>query len=88
MTYEGRADKDREAIGMLFDFHKGTDVTMPMHQEARRLHKMLALWVLDNVPASVERQSALKCLQQSMMWCNASIAIHTAHEMEQGRISG
>jgi hypothetical protein len=87
MTYTGRADKDREALTTQFEFHPATDVTKPMHEETRHLHRVMALWILDNVPASAERKAALQCLQQSMMWCNAAIAIHVEHEVEMGRIS-
>lgn len=86
MTYQGRADKDREAVTEQFSFHRATATTAPMHEEVRKLHRVLALWIIENVPASRERQHALESLQQSMMWSNAAIAIHVEHEIEQGRL--
>ena len=73
-------DPERRDIGRRFDFHRGTEITAPKHGETRRLHQALALWVLDNVPASRERSLALTALQESMMWTNAAIAIHTEPE--------
>jgi hypothetical protein len=68
-----------------FQFHKGTGITGPKHDEVRTKLRLLALWVLDDVPASRERALALTALQEAMMWCNAAIAIHTEPESLRDR---
>ena len=59
-----------------FQFHAGTEISRPMHTEVRTRHRELAHWVNDHVPDSRESSLALTALQESMMWCNAAIAIH------------
>lgn len=71
---------ERREIEERFSFHPGTDVTGPKHDEVRTRLRLLALWVLDDVPQSRERSLALTALQEAMMWCNAAIAIHTERE--------
>jgi len=61
-----------------FRFHAGTEKTIPMHTAVRTQHRGLAHWVNDNVPNSRERSLSLTALQESMMWCNAAIAINLA----------
>lgn len=63
-----------------FSFHPGTAVTGPKHDEVRAKMRVIALWVVDDIPASRERSLALTALQEAMMWCNAAIAIHTVEE--------
>jgi len=80
MTYKTEADEEHVEISRRFAFHKGTEITGPKHDEVRTKLRILALWVLDNVPPSRERSLALTGLQEAMMWCNAAIAIHTEPE--------
>lgn len=72
--------EEREEIFARFEFHPGTRVTGPKHDEVRKTLRTVALWVLDEVPHSRERALALTALQEAMMWCNAAIAIHTVRE--------
>lgn len=74
------ADIERAEIRRRFAFHPATAATGPKHDEVRALHRELALWVLAAVPSSREREHALTALQESMMWCNAAVAIHTEPE--------
>lgn len=64
-------------IAERFKFHPATEVTGPMHENVRDVHRQVAEWVETNVPDSREKSLALTSLQQSMMWCNAAVAIHT-----------
>lgn len=57
-----------------FDFHPATEVTAPQHNAVRVQHRELALWITANLPESRERALALTALQESMMWCNATVA--------------
>jgi len=75
-----RSTDERGDIESRFSFHPGTATTGPKHDEVRRKMRLLALWVLDDVPESRERSLALTALQEAMMWCNAAIAIHTEDE--------
>ena len=70
----------RKDVEERFRFHPATPTTGPKHEEVRDLHKTLALWVMHNIPSSRERALALTALQESMMWANAAIAIHTQPE--------
>lgn len=77
----GRLDPDaRDDIEQRFRFHPGTAVTGPKHDEVREKFRLIALWVLDDIPPSRERALALTALQEAMMWSNAAIAIHTERE--------
>lgn len=60
-----------------FAFHPATEVTGPIHDEARAKHRTLARWILKNVPAGRHQSLALTALQESMMWTNAAIACDT-----------
>lgn len=71
---------ERDEIYARFEFHPGTEVTGPKHDEVRKTLRTVALWVLDDIPASRERSLALTALQEAMMWCTAAIAIHTNRE--------
>jgi len=81
-----QGDPERRDIKQRFKFHPGSGITGPKHAEVRSAHLVLALWVLDNVPASRERSLALTALQESMMWSNAAIAIHTEEEPRRARL--
>lgn len=80
----GRSDSleelARRDVAERFRFHPATPATGPKHEEVREQHRTLALWVLANLPNSRERALALTALQESMMWANAAIAIHTKPE--------
>ena len=80
----GRADSleelARKDVNERFRFHPATPATGPKHEEVREKHRELALWLLANLPSSRERALALTALQESMMWANAGIAIHTKPE--------
>lgn len=79
------SDRERLEIDRRFQFHGATPITKVKHSEARARMRTLALWVLDNVPASRERSLALTHLQSAMMWSNAAIAIHTEPEVIRDR---
>lgn len=67
----GRVDND-------FGYHKATEVTGPLHDETRAAFKVLAHWIVDNVPMSREQSLALTALQEAQMWTNAAIACNLA----------
>lgn len=73
-------DAERAEVRERFRFHPGTAITGPKHDEVRARFGVLALWLLDDVPRSRERSLALTHLQESMMFANAAIAIHTEPE--------
>lgn len=79
-------DRERAEVEFRFRFHAATDITKPKHEAVRDKIRLLALWVLDDIPASRERALALTALQEAMMWANAAIAIHTVPEPRQDRI--
>lgn len=67
-------DRDPEIVNRL-GFHARTEVTGPLHSEARKHFIWLSSWVKANVPASREQSLALTALQEALMWANAGIAI-------------
>lgn len=60
-----------------FDFHPGTEVTIPKHERVRRLAGQFANAIIDEVPAGRHQTLALTAIQEAMMWANAGIAIDT-----------
>ena len=60
-----------------FKFHPATDYTGPLHDEVRKAHGTLAVWIQKNLPDSREKSLALTELQASMFWCNAAVAYRT-----------
>jgi hypothetical protein len=61
-----------------FTFHPATDKTGPLHDDVRRKHLLMAVWVNEMVPDSREKSLALTALQEAMMWANAAVAIYGA----------
>lgn len=58
-----------------FNFHPATTAEKRgEHGSIREAHKVLALFIEDNVPASREKALALTNLEQAMFWANAAIA--------------
>lgn len=57
-----------------FRFHPATDLTGPMHDEARRLILAAAEDLAEFVPEGRHRSLMLTALQEAMMWANAGIA--------------
>jgi hypothetical protein len=73
-------DEERADIRERFKFHPATPATGPKHDEVREKCRVLALWLAAALPPSRERSLALTSLQETMMWANAAIAIHTEPE--------
>jgi hypothetical protein len=59
-------------------YHKANETTVPLHEETRARFRMLAHWIIDNVPHSREQSLALTALQEAQMWTNAAIACNLA----------
>ena len=62
-----------------FRFHPATKITGPVHDNIRAVFMETAEWIIENqdIPESREQSLSVTALQQSMMWCNAAVAIHT-----------
>ena len=75
-----RQAEQEEAVLDRFRFHPATPTTGPRHDSVREVHKGVAQYVLDNVPAGRHQSLALTALQESMMWCNAAIACDSPKE--------
>jgi hypothetical protein len=61
-----------------FAYHPATPESARLHDEVRRRATEFAVWLNDNLPGSRETSLALTSCQETMMWANASIAIHGA----------
>lgn len=57
-----------------FGYHAATAETGPMHDAVRAHCSTLALWLIENTPASREQSLMLTALQEAQMWANAAIA--------------
>lgn len=64
-------------IQQIFKYHPPTEAQIPIYEEMRNEHLATALFIERNCPESEERTLALRALQQSCMWANAAIAIHS-----------
>lgn len=69
---------DADAVDNLFSFHPGTEVTNPLHAAVRETCRATAHDLLGLCPASAERTTAIRKLQEAMFFANASIACHGA----------
>lgn len=61
----------------IFGFHPATPVTGPQHDEVRAKCRELAEFLNRSLPDSREKSLALTKLQETMMFSNAAIAVHT-----------
>lgn len=61
-----------------FNFHPATDVTGPLHDAVRETCRAAAHDLLKLTPPSPEQTTALRKLQEAMMFANAAIACHAA----------
>lgn len=57
-----------------FGFHKGTEVTIPLHQEVRALYLELANRLSTILPEGRAKAMAMTELEASAMWANKAVA--------------
>lgn len=70
----------REEVADRFAFHPATEFTGPVHDKIRIKFGELAQDLITITPHSREQSLALTALQESMMWSNGAVAIHTPRE--------
>ena len=46
------------------------------HERTRTAFTAITAWLIDNVPASEERNNAINSIREALMWANASIALN------------
>lgn len=68
-------DIDRKEIEHRFGFHKGTDVTGPIHKEVRANFKEFVDHLVKLTPPGREQSLMLTALQEASMWANAAVAM-------------
>jgi hypothetical protein len=73
MTMPGLTETDLDEI---FTYHKPDEVQAAKYVALRTKAKELALLILTNVPASAEQTTAIRHVQEAVMFANAGIAIH------------
>lgn len=61
-----------------FTYHRPTDDQTTRYQEIRSSAKLLYALLLHSCPASRERSIAITCIEDAVMWANASIARNEA----------
>jgi hypothetical protein len=64
----------REETENKYGWHKGTEETMPLHQQVREGFKILHEALEDILPQGRARSLALTELENSAMWANKSVA--------------
>jgi len=66
----GDIDKD-------FKYHAPTSDQVEKYEEIRAKGKELALLVYDSCPSSAESTTAVRKIEEAVMWANAAIARHS-----------
>jgi len=57
-----------------FGYHKGTEVTIPLHERVREAYIILAEYLDGILPDGRAKSTAMTNLQQSSMWANFGVA--------------
>jgi hypothetical protein len=70
----GEMSEFREETENKYGWHKGTDVTAPMHQQVRESFKVIHETLEDLLPPGRARSLALTELENAAMWANKSVA--------------
>lgn len=67
----------QQELDKRFDYHAPpNEEVKDLHEDIRRDLKRIATFVLEHLPDSRERSTALTKLEEAMFWSNASIARH------------
>jgi hypothetical protein len=66
----------------IFGFHKGTEITGPMHDSVRETLKSTAKKLSELTPKCAEQTIAIRKLQESMFYFNAAIALNSPMKSE------
>jgi hypothetical protein len=75
-------DLDKMWIKRAFSYHKPFGDQPDRYEKIRAKARELGDVILDNAPESTERAEAIRNLQQTVMWANASIAINEKDNRE------
>lgn len=67
---------DLKSNANIFTYHAPKNDQQERYVALREAARHFADMITLNCPASRERSLAITCLQNTMMWANASIAIH------------
>lgn len=57
-----------------FGYHRGTEETIPKHEQIREAYILIANYLNETLPDGRAKSTAFTWLQQSSMWANFSIA--------------
>ena len=64
----------KEEIANRFGFHKGTDITGPIHQRIRSKFRKLAEELDELLPDGRAKATAFTKLDEAAMWSNKAVA--------------
>ncbi len=73
-TAEAVAAAMMAELDILFDVHKPVDEQLVVFAQVRARAKSFAAELLRVVPHSIERNAAMRCLQETVFWANAATA--------------
>jgi hypothetical protein len=74
MSYRRPTAEDLERLEVLFNYHAPKGDKPQRHEAVRNAMKDAAKTVLETAPPGPEQSTAIRKLQEAMMWANASIA--------------
>ncbi len=67
---------DKATINRNFTYHAPNDEQARNYVSLRKTAKTLAMKILKMCPDSREKEDAIICVEQAIMWANSSIARH------------
>lgn len=63
-------------------FHPATPKTVPVFEENRHRAIEYALYLDETLPEGIEKDNAMKALQECAMWSNAAVACNSLLEID------
>lgn len=73
---EGQLMITPERVDEIFTYHPPKSDQIPRYEDIRNAARKLAHFILENTPASPEQTTAIRKLQEAVMWANNSIAVN------------
>ncbi len=61
-----------------FKYHAPNPAQIALYEEIRAKGLELAILIYDSTPSSAEQTTAIRKVEEAVMWANASIARHSA----------
>lgn len=59
----------------IFKYHVSNDIQFQQYAQIREAGKLFAMVILENTPAGIDQDEAMKLIRQTVMIANASVAL-------------